>query len=471
MKLSESIRFLLSFILLLFFSVSASAQITGFTAYSDYSTIQMSACTLYYDVINITNLENSALTFRVTLSGSAASFSTLSKSNFMILPGRSESLLIILSPDCSKSGKYYLNVYFETLEEEKILRQTIEVLPYYNLALIPKYENFSSTICSNSSAEFDFTIANTGAFPERYYIHFRNISGRTKISDTSFYLNPNETRNVRISYLGLNPGNYKSFIRVDTEKSRLTSKFDFSFYVSSCLPPKEPLYLRVKAFVLANLKIIKIILLVLLIILLILILIFVLKKNWERLKSFVVRKKHQLHVYIEKKKALKELSKKPYYKQVIVEKKQLSTSKSKKHTQVESSNKFMIFLLILCCILLLGIILFLVFTTFPSIGKTFLQFFSNLKDKITLLISKLGSQLKSYSNQSNNSYSTKIPSKNASQKNINTQAVSRSVNTTRVGESKNFQSFISLYKNYILLGIGLAAILIIFSIFFFSKKY
>jgi hypothetical protein len=483
MKHYEFVAFLLTSVLLL--SSLVSAQAGGFTAYAPLSKIQMSACTLYSDEITIKNLESSALTFRIYLSGSASEFAALSKSNFMLLPGGSEKIQIILSPECSRGGKYYLNIYIETPYEEKLLRQEVYVSPYYNLAF--RMKNTSSTeFCTNSTPEFEFLISNPGAFQEHYTISVKNISGKALVSDLNFYLAPNETRTVKVYYPGLKPGNYNSLISVDSEKSKLTSKIEFTFKVSSCLPPRKSVIQTIKEFILQNLRIIKLVLLILLILLLLLLLTLLIKRNFNRIMEILSKKRHQIHVYIEKRKAMKELSKKPYYRQIVISEKQLRPGavKSRKKEKNLLKGRFKVFLILFIIVLLLGITAFLIFVAFPKSGSAhflselrtnLLEFFSTLRTKLNFAPENKGTAGNATQNNKIN-YNTTSNTKTPSNITSNTTKPSTSnTNTTKnsTGQSlfvQSCKSFITLYKNYILLGFGLAVIILIFSLFIFSKK-
>ncbi|PIN72824.1 hypothetical protein COV21_00940 [Candidatus Woesearchaeota archaeon CG10_big_fil_rev_8_21_14_0_10_45_5] len=494
--------FALAFALVILLSFSARADYSGFYAYANNSMLKISACTQYTNIIYVKNLQAQPLTFRVTSSGTASGFASLSQENFMLLPGQSKEIYVFISPSCKTSGQYSLKIRFETLYEEKILSQEVQVFPYYNLVLNSK--NLSSSFCANDSISFSFNLTNPGSFLEYYKVSALNISGRGVLSFKQAALLPGETKNISLSYSNLKPGNYKSYLSVESDATQLISKIPFGFKVSSCLPPKKPLMQAIKDFLLANLKIVKIVIFVLLALLVLLIIILLLKKNWRRIADWCSRKKHEVHTIIERRKALMEMRKKPYYKSISEKRKLLKMAKAKPQPSryyrrvVAKRKKFPCWLkwliIILAIIAVFAVAAILLFVVFPKAGQEVTSFFSQAGKSIASSASKCYKKTVAFflrfrpapavKNETNASKNVTVPrnatvaknttiSKNATVPKTN-QSLNKSAPSNLTGSSESAlekaKSFIVLYKNYIILGFAVGLVLTLFFIFIFSDR-
>jgi flagellar basal body-associated protein FliL len=530
MKCSEKI-FALAFLLVVLLSFSARGEYSGFSAYANSSELKVSSCTQYIDTVYVQNTESQPLTFRVTMSGTASSFSTLAQENFMLLPGESREIYVLISPSCSTSGKYSLKVRFETLYEEKILAQSVSVSPYYNLLLNAK--NLSAKFCANESAEFKFTLSNPGAFAESYIISALNLSKKALLSQKEAALAPGELKNITLSYSGLKPGNYNSFLSVDSENTYLVSKIPFSFEIASCLPPKKPVLTALADFIRANIKIIRIILIMLLIVLILLIIFLIIKRNWRRLILWLNQKKEERRERSERRKALLEIEKKPYYKSVSAKSKVLKMAKAKAqpsryYAPVAAGKKLPVWLrwliIIVIIVFVLALAAVLLFVVFPKAGHEVTSFFSWAGEKIVSFASACAKKISAFfigvfsvepsvknetkanlseitapkkdtdsvpknATAPKNATSPKnatIPKNSTIPKNatvlknetaqiaqIANQSI-RGINSSASASSESAvekaKSFIRLYQTYIILGVSIALVFILFLVFSRKRK-
>ncbi len=228
----KSIVIILAFLLTSIFSY---AQEEDFVALTNLN-LNIFQCSSQDFDIKIINTGNTVSNFLIQQTGKAAKWNYLSQNIFILLPGEEKIIKNSLNVPCNSYGTYYLTTIISTDNQDKYIKQVINVLKPQNIDF--KNGVFEQTIEACKTAKFTLELFNPANFSETYSLKINDKIKETKLSDEKVMLNGLESKNISIE---VNPtdcelnGELFLPLEVRTENTKLIGDLDLKLII---LPAK-----------------------------------------------------------------------------------------------------------------------------------------------------------------------------------------------------------------------------------------
>lgn len=191
--------FLIIVVLLFAFSSDVTALSEDFSIEVQRQQISACSCGLTAVSYTIRNTGSVTSTYQLSKSGSAAPYSTISESFFVLEPGASKEIINYINLPCSAIGE--LNEIIKvttTFGLSKEFEQKIIANRCSNFEITPL--NALQSSCPCSPVEYEINIKNTGSYDEIFDINVSKYAEYATLSESSIFLRPNENKNVVIYY-------------------------------------------------------------------------------------------------------------------------------------------------------------------------------------------------------------------------------------------------------------------------------
>ena len=161
---------------------------------------ELSFCTFsdQKEDILIVNTGDTFSEYTITVSGSAAPYTTLLPASFTLFPGRSQTLSLFYNVPTQAKGAHDITVTIQTgFGLKKALKRSIVASKCNNNILLA--HNFNQTACPCLDMSYDVTIQNAGSAPETYVIGLDKYASVANVSQNPVYLLGGESQDITLS--------------------------------------------------------------------------------------------------------------------------------------------------------------------------------------------------------------------------------------------------------------------------------
>lgn len=181
------------------------------------------------DVLTIINTDSIAKHYEISLSGSAAQFSTLSETSFMVEPKSSKDVFLYVRSSPEAKGNYNLNIDINS----QVIKKNIEIIRCQNLQVVPKIWAYDTAPCT--ALTYEFEIYNNGQYSETYNIE--TSSKYAVLSHNPAIINPQESQTVFVYVTSPCEvfGNQDFAVKITAQKSQYYAAFPLKLNI-------KPLY-------------------------------------------------------------------------------------------------------------------------------------------------------------------------------------------------------------------------------------
>ena len=186
-------KYLIIFVMIVALMPVAESLTHDFRAFSGLAEFSACQCSFTSDKIVVQNTGDLSLTFKVTKTGTAASFITIYPDTFSLPAGKAVELKSYINVPCTAlPGEYDLDIYFSTnMATRKMLKQKITVERCPNLEIVPI--NYTKSVKPCEKASYRIDIRNTGPYPEIYDFAISPLTEHISTSFNAVQINPNGT--------------------------------------------------------------------------------------------------------------------------------------------------------------------------------------------------------------------------------------------------------------------------------------